>query len=210
MSTTSLLTGRFGAVVARLRAEIQKSQRLALALAALVVVLWVQLTLSLDSAIADRTAKLAELRAEARRYNEIANDPQWPARQAEAEASLQRSKQRLWVAESEGIARADLQEWLNRAARELGLGRPQVRGERELGLQASSGLTPIAAQLSADFTPQSLAQFLARIAADDRLLVVLSLRAQKAQFARLDIVIATYIPSAPSASVSPPSVSPRG
>lgn len=210
MSTTSLLTGRFGAVVARLRAEIQKSQRLVLALAALVVVLWVQLTLSLDSTIADRMAKLAELKVEARRYNEIANDPQWPDRQAEAEASLQRSKHRLWLAESEGIARADLQEWLNRAARELGLGRPQVRGERELGLQASPGLTPIAAQLSADFTPQSLAQFLARIAADDRLLVVLSLRVQKAQFARLDIVIATYMPSTPSASASPPSVLPRG
>lgn len=210
MSTTSLLPGRIGVLVGRLRAEIQKSQRLAWALAALVVILWVQLTLSLDSAIADRTAKLAELKLEARRFTEVANDPQWPARQAEAEAGLQNSRQRLWVAESEGIARADLQEWLNRTARELGLGRPQVRGERELGLQAAPGLTPIAAQLSADFTPQSLTELLARIAANDRLLVILSFRAQKAQFARLDLVIATYMPSAPTTSAAPPATPPRG
>jgi hypothetical protein len=202
--------GRLGELVGKFQAEVRNSGRLALALAALLVVLWVQLTLTLSSSIDDGVRRLADLSAETKRYAEIANDPQWPAKQAEAEASLQRVRQRLWVAESEGIARADLQEWLNRTARETGLGRPQVRGERELGLQATPGLIPIAAQLSADFTPQSLTQFLARVAAHDRLLVVLSLRAQKTQFQRIDIVVATYLPSAPAAAAPPPVTPPRG
>jgi hypothetical protein len=175
--------------------EIAGNRRLQLALLVGAAILWVNITLLLVDVIESRNSALELAIGERRRFEAISKDDQWPQRQAAAEALAERAQQRLWPAESEAIARAEFQEWVLRMARESGLGRPQVRIEREVPGQAPAGSQAIAAQLSADFTPEAFTEFLKRIAGNPRLTVVTSLRIQKNPVPRIDAILTGFTKS---------------
>ncbi len=202
MSDASLferLAGRFRSGVGN---EIGNNRRLQIALLAGVVILWVNVTILLVELIASRTGALEAMIDERRRYEAISKDNQWPQRQAAAEALAERALQRLWPAESEAIARAEFQEWVLRTARESGLGRPQVRIEREIPGQAPAGSQPIAALLSADFTPEAFTEFMKRVSTNPRLTVVTSLRIQKNPVPRVDTILTGFTRSPATGTTS--------
>lgn len=201
MSDTSFLDRIGSRFRAGVGSEIGSNRRLQIALLAGGVILWVNATLFLADVIQRRTAQLESVNEERRRFEAISRDTQWPQRQAAAEALAERALQRLWPAESEAIARAEFQEWVLRTARESGLGRPQVRIEREVPGQAPAGSQPIAAQLSADFTPEAFTEFMKRVASNPRLTVVTSLRIQKNPVPRIDTILTGFTRS-PSAGAT--------
>lgn len=180
--------------------EITRNRLLRWGLIAAAVILWANITLLLFEATGHLQTKLAALAEERQRYEALAKDGQWPQRQAASEALAERALQRLWPAESEAIARADFQEWVLRMARESGLGRPTVRIERSLAIKAPPGSEPIAAQLSADFTPEALVEFLKRVSTGQRITVVTSLRVQKQPVPRVDAIVTAFTRSAPGSS----------
>jgi hypothetical protein len=186
----------FGRLAGRLRSsignEIGGNRRLQIALLVGAVILWVNVTLLLLEAVAHRTGQLETVIDERRRLEAISRDSEWPQRQAAAEALAERAIQRLWPAESEAIARAEFQEWVLRTARESGLGRPQVRVEREVPGQTPAGSQAIAAQLSADFTPEAFTEFMKRVATHPRLTVITSLRIQKSPVPRVDTILTGF------------------
>ncbi len=180
--------------------EIKGNRLVRLGLLAAAVILWANVTLLLFDKTRELEARIMTLAEEQRRFEAIAKDPQWPQRQAASEALAERALQRLWPAESEAIARADFQEWVLKTARESGLGRPTVRVERSVVTKGPPGADPIAAQLSADFTPEGLTEFLKRISTGPRITVVTSLRVQKTPVPRIDAVITAFTRSAPGAT----------
>lgn len=180
--------------------EIKGNRLVRLGLLAAAVILWANVTLLLFDKTRELEARITTLAEEQRRFEAIAKDPQWPQRQAASEALAERALQRLWPAESEAIARADFQEWVLKTARESGLGRPTVRVERSVVTKGPPGADPIAAQLSADFTPEGLTEFLKRISTGPRITVVTSLRVQKTPVPRIDAVITAFTRSAPGAT----------
>ncbi len=198
MSILSSLQGM--ATRSRVGTEIKGNRLVRLGLAAAAVILWANVTLLLFDKTRELEARISALAEEQRRFEAIAKDPQWPQRQAASEALAERALQRLWPAESEAIARADFQEWVLKAARESGLGRPTVRVERSVVTKGPTGADPIAAQLSADFTPEGMIEFLKRISTGPRITVVTSLRVQKAPVPRIDAVITAFTRSAPGAT----------
>lgn len=180
--------------------EIKGNRLVRLGLLAAAVILWANVTLLLFDKTRELEARISTLAEEQRRFEAIAKDPQWPQRQAASEALAERALQRLWPAESAAIARADFQEWVLKTARESGLGRPTVRVERSVVTKGPPGADPIAAQLSADFTPEGLTEFLKRISTGPRITVVTSLRVQKTPVPRIDAVITAFTRSAPGAT----------
>ncbi|MBI1778290.1 MAG: hypothetical protein HYR63_23375 [Proteobacteria bacterium] len=197
-----MTAGSLWSLAARARAgvaaQLAENRRLRLVLAAGGVIIWINLTLALFDGVDARRARLGGLVDEAHRYELIIKETNWPQRQAAAEALVEQTQQRLWPAESEGIARADFQEWILRTARDSGLGRAQVRIERDLAPKAPPGMLPISAQLSADMSPNALVQFLSQIAGHQRVIVVTSLRVQKAPLPRVDMIVTTFTRAMPA------------
>lgn len=192
MSVLSSLQGMASNARSGVGTEIKSNRLVRLGLIAAGVILWANVTILLFDKTGDLESRISSLAEERRRYEAVARDPQWPQRQAASEALAERALQRLWPAESEAIARADFQEWVLRMARESGLGRPTVRVERSVVTKGPPGSEPIAAQLSADFAPEALIEFLKRISTGPRVTIVTSLRVQKSPVPRVDTVITAF------------------
>ena len=192
-------TGPGGGTLVRLRQafasaerEAKANPRILLGLAAILALLWGYGLIGLIEAVDAEGRRLVDAESEIRRTAALAGEPGWEGRALEAEALKARLLQRLWSAETEGQAQADFQEAIAKAARESGLGRPQVRVDRDPTQTAGLGVRVLGASIGADFAPEPLSNFLLKLAALDRTVQVRSLRTVRQPLARLDMTIATY------------------
>lgn len=172
--------------------EARANPRILIGLGAILLLLWGYGLIGLVDSVAAAGRRLADAELEIRRATGLAGEAGWEARAAEAEALKTRLLARLWAAETEGQAQADFQEAVSKAARESGLGRPQIRVDRDPTQSAGLGVHVLGATVSADFAPEPLAAFLLKLAALDRTLQVRSLRTSRQPLARLDLTVATY------------------
>lgn len=210
--TDQSLTGQLGAVLAPLRREldvalqplilqIRQNARLRYALIAVFIILWGQAILLVQDAVTAEVRRLTQRREELARLERFAADTEWPKRAQDSDRLRASLEGRLWPIETEGLVRAEFQEWLMTNARKAGIGRPTVRAERTDSEGNQSGFRAISATLSGDFTPEGLQSFLGTVANDKRLIVIQSMRIQRNPLPRIDLVLAIYgvPPSAPGA-----------
>ncbi len=192
---------------APLIAQIRANRRLAIALALIPVIVWGYLILSTQQWVDDEVSRLVRTREEAARLDRIATDASWARRAREADARRIELEGRMWRIETEGLARAEFQEWLLATSRIAGIGRPQVRLDaNDTDAQRQSGYKALNASLSGDFSPESLQAFLAAIANEKRLVVVNNMRIQRQPLPRIDMVLTAYgLPAAamPAAAAAP-------
>ena len=116
----------------------------------------------------------------------------WPARAAASGTLRQTLESRLWPAESEGVARANMQDWVTNAGRAAGLDRLQLRLELSHPQALPTDLRQVTATITALPTETSLTNFLALIAQDRHLFVVDRLRVQQRPFASLEMALSSY------------------
>ncbi len=183
---------RLGRALEAARREARANPRILVGLAAILLLMWGYVLIGLLDSVAAAGRRLADAEVEIRRVTRLAGETGWEARVAEAEALKARLLGRLWAAETEGQAQADFQEAIARAARESGIGRPQIRVDRDPTQIQGLGLRVLGATVGADFAPEPLSAFLVKLAALDRTLQVRSLRTVRQPLARLDMTIATY------------------
>jgi hypothetical protein len=212
MVMSSAALGRSG-WVARLSGAIEAAKREAKAnprvligLAAILLLVWGYGLIGLIESVDAAGRRLAEAELEIRRATGIAGESGWEARVTEAEALKARLLQRLWTAETEGQALADFQEAMSKAARESGLGRPQVRVDRDPTQTPALGVRVLGATISADFAPVALSNFLIRLAETDRIIQVRNLRIVRQPLARLDMTVVAYHgpPTQGACTIPPP------
>lgn len=198
MVMTSTGLGRSGWIaqlsraIEAVRREAKANPRVLIGLAAILLLLWGYGLIGLIDSVEASGRRLADAELEIRRATGIAGESGWEARVGEAEALKARLLQRLWTAETEGQALADFQEAMSKAARESGLGRPQVRVDRDPTLTPALGLRVLGATLSADFAPGPLSNFLIKLAETDRIIQVRNLRTVRQPLARVDMTLVAY------------------
>jgi hypothetical protein len=204
--TTSLsvalapLRREVAAMIQPLVSQIRQNPRLGWALALVGVILWLYAILLVQDAVTAENRRLSQRRAEVTRLERLAADTEWPRRAQESDAMRAALEARLWPIETEGLARAEFQEYLIRTARTAGFGRPQVRAERTDTDSGQSGFRTLSATLSGDFTPEALQSFLGTVANEKRLIVIQSMRIQRNPLPRIDVVVTTFAaPAAPAA-----------
>lgn len=195
---------------APLVAQVKANRRLAIALALIPAILWGYLVMQTQQWVEGEVLALNRVRDEAARLERIAGDQTWVRRAREADSRRVELEGRLWRIETEGLARAEFQEWLLSAARKAGLGRPQVRLEaNDSEAQRQSAYRPINASLSGDFSPETLQAFLSAVANEKRLIVINSMRISRQPLPRIDMVLVAY--GLPAAAGQPvPAASPTG
>jgi len=126
------------------------------------------------------------------RVEASSSEKDWPARAAASAAMRQSLEKRLWPADSEGVARANLQDWVTTAGRDAGLDKLRVTVE----LARPKGLPPdlrqVIATIGAPETDTTLTRFLDRIARDPHLLVIDRLHVQEHPVALLEMTLFAY------------------
>lgn len=193
-----------GALEAAVR-EARANPRVLIRLGAILLLLWGYGLIGLFDSVDAAGRRLAEAEAEIRRTTVLAGEAGWDARAVEAEGLKQRLLARLWGGETEGQAQADFQEAISKAARESGLGRPQIRVDRDPTQTAGLGVRVLGASIGADFAPEPLSNFLIKLAQLERTIQVRRLTTTRQPIARLDMVVAAYHgPPAQGACVAPP------
>ena len=197
-----------GALEAATR-EAKANPRILVGLAAILLLLWGYGLIGLFDSVDAAGRRLADAEVEIRRTTALAGEAGWEARAAEAETLKARLLQRLWGGETEGQAQADFQEAISKAARESGLGRPQIRVDRDPTQTAGLGVRVLGASIGADFAPEPLSNFLVKLGQLERTIQVRRLTATRQPIARLDMVVAAYHgPPTQGACVAPPGTRP--
>lgn len=189
--------------------EAKANPRILIGLAAILLLLWGYGLIGLVDSVDAAGRRLADAEVEIRRTTALAGEAGWEARAAEAEALKTRLLQRLWGGETEGQAQADFQEAISKAARESGLGRPQIRVDRDPTQTAGLGVRVLGASIGAEFAPEPLSNFLLKLGQLERTIQVRRLTATRQPIARLDMVVAAYHgPPTQGACVAPPGARP--
>jgi hypothetical protein len=123
----------------------------------------------------------------------------WAARAAASAKLRQGLEARLWPADSDGVARADLQDLVTKAAREAGVARLRVTVELARPKELPPDLRQVTATIGGQYDDRSLLRFLDLIEREPRLLVVDRLHVQQHPIASFEMTLFAYARVRPAA-----------
>ncbi|MBV8738306.1 MAG: hypothetical protein JO007_13825 [Alphaproteobacteria bacterium] len=184
-------TGLFG-LASGFLAELKQNRRASAGLMAIaVLVAGYGLLLLADANDAARRAYVEE-NQHLQRIATDRDDKDWPARAAASAAMRAALEKRLWPADSDGVARADLQDWVTANGRQAGLDRIRVSIELTTPKGLAPDLRQVIAAIGALPTDTVLMQFLDRIEREPHLLIIDRLHVQQHPVASLEMTLIAY------------------
>jgi hypothetical protein len=142
-----------------------------------------------DAARSDLSAK----RSAIIRLSRIADEKNWDQRAAGVDQLRAEMENKLWPGDTDGVARADFQDWVDQAARLAAMGAVDVRPDIEAKPSNALGLRKMSASVTGVFDPAAFDRFLNTIYSHNRLLVIEKIKIQTAPIARFDMYLATYL-----------------
>jgi hypothetical protein len=152
-----------------------------------------------DEADSGIVLKLKQNQLQLARLEQLAHGDLWHRRRAETDVARVQAEGRLWEAETDGIARANLQSWIIEQANLAGLGRIEIQIGLEAGANNPLKLRQFSAQIRGRFEPAALFKFLGAIASHDRVLVASRLELQTLPVAHFELVLDAFLRPARSA-----------
>jgi len=183
---------RLAEAARQLLGELRTNRRAALGLL-LIAALVAGYGLTLLRGAADRA--LADYRNEAallQRVEAVAAEHDWPQREAASAALRARLEQRLWTADSEGLAQADLQAWVSGVGREAGLPLFDIRTEAAKIPNLPADLRQITATITAQPSEAALVDFLERLDRAPHLTAVSRLHVRQQPGPMLELVLTGF------------------
>jgi hypothetical protein len=146
-----------------------------------------------DEADSGIVLRLKQKQLQLARLEQSGQGDLWHRRRAETDVARVQAEARLWEAETDGIAQANLQSWIIEQANRAGLGRVEI----QIGLQAGANnplkLRQLSAQIRGRLEPGALFKFLEAIASHDRVLVVNRLELQTAPAPHFELVLDAFL-----------------
>jgi hypothetical protein len=152
-----------------------------------------------DEADSGIVLKLKQNQLQLARLEQLAHGDLWHRRRSETDVARVQAEGRLWEAETDGIARANLQSWIIEQANKAGLGRVEIQIGLEAGANNPLKLRQFSAQIRGRFEPAALFKFLEAIASHDRVLVASRLELQTLPVAHFELVLDAFLRPARSA-----------
>ena len=184
--------GSTAGAIAEFAGELRRNKRAMVGIGAIVALVAGYGLLLLDDSVAASRAAYLDAGRRLDRVAAVAHEKDWPKRAADSSALRKSLEGRLWPADSEGVARANLQDWVTNAAHAVGLERLQVTIESTHPKDLPEDVREVGAKLTAVQSESSLETFLARIAADPHMIVVERLHAQQHPLPLLDMTLTTW------------------
>jgi hypothetical protein len=184
--------GMLPAALAEFAAELRRNKRALTGIIAILALLAGYGVLLLDDGVVASRAAYLESGRRLDRLAAIGHETDWPARAAASQALRRTLEQRLWPADSDGVARADLQDWVTNTAHAVGLERLQVAIELSHPKELPDDLRKVSAKLTAVQSEPALQGFLERVARDPHRIVVERLHAQQHPMPLLEMTLTTW------------------
>lgn len=172
--------------------EIKTNRRAAAGLLAIVVLTGGYGLLVVDDAVGATRTSVVQAALRLRRIAGDAEEGEWPARAKASRELREALEARLWPAESEGMAQANLQDWVIAAGRDSGLDKLRVKVEMARPKGLPPGLYQLIATIGAIQTESALTGFLARIEQEKRLLVVDRLHVRERPARSMEMTLMAY------------------
>jgi len=194
MTIFAILAERSGAVGIAFGwwAELQANRRAVAGLFLILVILAGDGVFLLRDAIEDKRAAYGHQLVGLQRIAAIAQEHDWPQRDAASAQARAQLEDRLWTADSDGIARADLQEWVTSVGREIGLSTLEVRIEAATPKSLPPDLRQITATITTQPTEAALIALLDRIERAPHVIVVDRLSVKQQPAPLLEMALTAY------------------
>lgn len=122
----------------------------------------------------------------------VAGERDWKQRAETSAAVLGALRERLWLAESDGVARANIQDWAIAIGREVGLAVLEVRTEVAQPKLLPPDVRQITATITAQPSESALIALLARIEQAPHLAVIDRLNVRQQPGPMLEMVLVSY------------------
>jgi hypothetical protein len=188
--------GAIFALAAAALAELKTNRRAVLGLLAIALLAGGYGLLLLGDAVDAARGAYVEARLRRERMAMTGTRTDWPARARISAALRQSLEKRLWPADSDGVARADLQDWITDVGRKAGLDRLRVTIELRRPTGPIAEIRPdireVIATVEAMQNESALMRFLDRIESEPRLLIVDRLHVQQQPVASLEMTLISY------------------
>jgi hypothetical protein len=182
----------------RVRNELRTNRRAQLGLALIILLLAGYGCSLLRSATAQTEAQYRRDAQMLARIVAAEGEKDWPQRASDSAAALSFLNQRLWHAETEGVAQADLQAWVSNLGRELGLPLLDIRVEATTLKDFPPELRQITATIAAQPSETAVIDLLERLEQARRLTVVSRLHVRQRPSPVLELVLTGYARIEPS------------
>lgn len=175
-----------------LRTQLSTNPRALGGLIAIVTLVAIYGLLQFGDAIAAKRSAYRQQVSLLHRTAAIGEDSDWAGHAKESSEILKVLEDRLWNFENEGVALANMQDWITSVGRDAKLDKLQVR----IKMARPKGLRPDIVQLNATFTAihngTSLRTFLDRIAREPHLLIVDQMRVQTRPTSLMQMTLVSY------------------
>lgn len=186
----------------QLIAEFRSKPRLRWGVWAIVGVLWLYGVLELRDLVRVRHDAYVSLNKKVARIQGTLAQEEWQSRLEETRSMQLDLESRLWKENTLGLAQATFHDWLNQTLQQGNIAKAQVAvaaheedGKPEKdgdGAGADSASWKVTAKLAFDFYPQSFYPLLAKLAGNERRVVVESLAIRGAPAPRAELVLVAY------------------
>ncbi|MEN9460212.1 MAG: hypothetical protein RIS84_232 [Pseudomonadota bacterium] len=124
----------------------------------------------------------------------------WTERATAAHALQVQVESKLWVANSKGLAQANVQAWLDSQLKVLKVAEPRLKVEAAVENSQHRNLWQVSGQIDGIFTPASMEQFLLNIATHPQWILVERLEIRQGQPSRFTMVVTAYFQAPQQAS----------
>ncbi|MDR3415416.1 MAG: hypothetical protein P4L83_04440 [Nevskia sp.] len=173
-------------------AELRNNRRAAAGVLVIAALLGLYGALRLDRAATRLHGEYHQDMQRMQRILAVRREGDWGKRQRAAAALQAELENRLWAADSEGVALANVQDWAAATGRDAGLDKPQIKIEIAQSKGLPANYRQLNVGISAHATDQALVDFLGRIEKDPHLMVVQQLHVHQQQGSSLQMSLVTY------------------
>lgn len=175
-----------------LRSELANNRRALIGLLAIVTLFALYGLLLLSDEIAARRDAYRQQVIQLNRTAAMGQESVWPERANQAADALSGLENRLWTFDNEGVALANMQDWITTTARDAKLDKVQVRIEMVHPKGMRPDILQMTANLTAVQTEPALRTFLERVSLEPHVIVIEQLRAQTRPASLLQMTLVSY------------------
>jgi hypothetical protein len=172
--------------------ELRSNRRAALGVAAIAVLLAGSGVVALRAATERSEANYRDQAAMLRRIDAIAHEGDWHQRATVSAALRKRLVGTLWQAESEGLAQANLQDWISGVGRAIEMPMLDVRVESTKAKDLPADMRQMTATITAQPSEMAVIDLLARLEQAPHLTVVTRLHVRQQPGPMLELVLVGY------------------
>lgn len=172
--------------------EIRANARLRLGLWAVAGIVGLQIGFWLQDLRGGAVLSYGQAQKRLARVEAMAGEREWVARAEEARRLRVTMEERLWVADSKGLAQAVVQNWLDQRVAALNLQKARVNTQPAVEMEGGGGYWQVTAKVEGSYRSHEVEALLAEMAGYERLLVVDSLQVSRQREPRFTLVVKAF------------------